>query len=59
MPPPSAMAPNASATSGAIRLKLKLIEEDHPNLVNADLAPPGHGVLCKSRMWCTGRSIAV
>ncbi len=32
--------------SGRLLLQLHAWdEEDHPNLVNADLAPPGHGVL--------------
>ena len=33
-------------SNGALLMQLHLWdEEDHPNLVNADLAPPGHGVL--------------
>src|SRR5262245_25885035 len=31
--------------SGQLLLQLHAWDEDHPNLVNADAAPPGHGIL--------------
>ena len=43
---PIAMCTIGSRTSARLLLQLHAWDaEDHPNLVNADAAPPGHGVL--------------